>query len=88
MCQQEDMWDMLINEQLKRREDTVSWTDAVWQSERENQAAYEKDLRKDKELTMKMQGIVDMETKLALEEGQTVVRGRRKRPIRVIKPES
>jgi hypothetical protein len=33
-----------------------------------------------------MQRVVDMETELALKEGQTIVRGRKRRPIRVIKP--
>lgn len=79
---------MLVNEQLKKREDTVKWTDAIRLSERENQEAYEKDLRRDRELTRKMQRIVDMETKLALEEGQTIMRGRRRHPIRVIKPDT
>jgi hypothetical protein len=88
ICQQEDAWDVLVNEQLKKREDTVKWTDAIRLSERENQEAYEKDLRRDRELTRKMQRIVDMETKLALEEGQTIMRGRRRHPIRVIKPDT
>jgi hypothetical protein len=29
---------------------------------------------------------VDLETRMALQEGQTIVRGRKRRPIRVIKP--
>lgn len=88
ICQQEDKWDVLMNEQLKKREDTVRWTDAVRLSQSENQEAYEKDLKKDRQITRKMQRIVDMETELALKEGQTIVRGRRRHPIRVIKPES
>jgi hypothetical protein len=88
ICQQEDKWDVLMNEQLKKREDTVRWTDAVRLSQSENREAYEKDLKKDRQITRKMQRIVDMETELALKEGQTIVRGRRRHPIRVIKPES
>ncbi|KAG9186579.1 hypothetical protein G6011_09687 [Alternaria panax] len=88
MCQQEDAWDVLINEQLKKRDDVVKWTDAIRLSERENQEAYEHDLRKDRALVRKMQNIVDMETELALKEGQTIVRGRKRHPIRVIKPHS
>jgi hypothetical protein len=88
ICQQEDKWDVLMNEQLKKREDTVRWTDAVRLSQSENQEAYEKDLKKDRQITRKMQRIVDMETELALKEGQTIVRGRKRHPIRVIKPES
>jgi hypothetical protein len=66
----------------------VRWTDAVRLSQSENREAYEKDLKKDRQITRKMQRIVDMETELALKEGQTIVRGRRRHPIRVIKPES
>jgi hypothetical protein len=88
MCKDEDAWDALINTQLKKREDTVKWTDAIRLSERENYDAYEKDQQKDRDITKKMQRIVDEETKLALEEGQTIMRGRRRRPIRVIKPKS
>ena len=88
MCQQEDRWDALMNEQLEKPGDTVKWIDAIQQAERENQEAYEKSLRKDRELTKKMQKIVDVETKLALMEGQTIARGRKRHPIRVIKPGS
>jgi len=38
-------------------------------------------------MTKKMQRIVDMETELALKEGQTIVRGRKRHPLRVVKPE-
>ncbi|EMD61415.1 hypothetical protein COCSADRAFT_39148 [Bipolaris sorokiniana ND90Pr] len=86
MCEEEDAWDALINAQLQTREDDVKWTDAIRQSEWLNQEAYKKDMRKDREITKKMQNIVDLETKMALEEGQTIVRGRRRRPIQVIKP--
>lgn len=87
MCEQEDEWDVLIDAQLGMREDdNVKWADAIRLSERENQEAYEKDMRKDRDITRKMQRIVDLETKLALREGQTIVRGRKRSPIRVIKP--
>jgi hypothetical protein len=86
MCIQEDEWDENIKALLMKREDTVKWTDAIRLSERENQEAYEKDLQRDRYLTKTMQRIVDEETKLALEEGQTIVRGRRRRPIRVTIP--
>jgi hypothetical protein len=86
MCKQEDEWDVLMNAQLKTREDNVKWADAIELSERENQEAYEKDLLKDRDITKKMQKIVDLETKLALQEGQTIVRGRKRSPIQVIKP--
>jgi hypothetical protein len=88
MCKQEDEWDVHINSLLKKREDTVRWTDAIRLAERENQEVYERDMQKDRDITTQMQRIVDMETKLALKEGQTIVRGRRRHPIRVIKPKS
>jgi hypothetical protein len=88
MCQQEDEWDMLVNAQLGTGEDSVRWIDAVRRAEQENHGAYERDMRKDRDLARKMQRIVDQETKLALAEGQTIVRGRKKRPIRVIKPKA
>lgn len=88
MCQQEDEWDMLMKEQLTEQDDNVKWTDAIRLSERENQDAHERDTRKDRQITRKMQRIVDTEKKLALQEGQTIVRGRRRDPIRVIKPNS
>lgn len=86
MCQQEDEWDALISAQLETREDDVKWADAIRQSERVNQEAHARDMRKDREITKKMQNIVDLEMKMALEEGETIVRGRRRRPIQVIKP--
>jgi len=90
MAQQEDEWDVLVNTHAGRNVDAedekVRWVDAIKMSERENQVAYEKDLAKDRGYIRKMQRIVDLETKLALEEGQTVIRGRKKRPLKVIKP--
>lgn len=86
ICKQEDEWDDLLAAQLMTREDRVKWVDAVRLAEKENQGAYDRDVAKDREISRKMQRIVDLETKMALEEGQTIIRGRKKRPIRVIKP--
>jgi hypothetical protein len=89
MAQQEDEWDALVNMRAGRNVDGfdgVKWVDAVKMNERLNQEAYEKDQARDREIIRKMQRIVDLETEMALEEGQTIVRGRKKRPIRVIKP--
>lgn len=90
MAQQEDEWDALVNMRAGRNvdgdENGVKWVDALRMSERMNQEAYERDQARDREVTRKMQRIVDLETQMALEEGQTIVRGRKKRPIRVIKP--
>lgn len=88
MCENEDKWDELISARFNRREDNVSWTESVNTALRLNQNAYTKDVAKDRSLIRKMQQIVDQETKLALQEGQTIVRGRKRRPIRVIKPQS
>jgi hypothetical protein len=86
----EDAWDALVNMRaggcVDGEDDGVKWVDAVISSEKDNQKAYEKVMADDKETTRKMQKIIDLETKLALEEGQTIIRGRKKRPIRVIKP--
>ena len=87
-CQQEDEWDNLLEEQLGKGKDTVKWTDAIRRAEIENQWAYERDLRKDRDMTKDMQAIVDKEMELALKEGQTIVRGRKRRPILVIRPKS
>ncbi len=86
MAKQEDEWDELIAAQLWKREDTVRWTDAVHEAERKNSELYEKELAKDLRIAKNMQRIVDEETKLALEEGQEVIRGRKKAPIQVFKP--
>ncbi|CAO2650747.1 Nn.00g020390.m01.CDS01 [Neocucurbitaria sp. VM-36] len=86
LCRQEDEWDERMNRQLMRREDGPKWVDAIQLSERENQEAYDRGLEKDREISRKMQRIVDMETELALKEGQTIVRGRKRRPVRIIKP--
>lgn len=86
LSQHEDEWDALINEQLKQREDQTLWIDAIHMAAQKNQAAYEVEIGKDRDITRKMQKIVDSETKLALEEGETIVRGRRRKPIFVVKP--
>lgn len=75
----------MLSTQVKE-EDEVKWVDAVLLSEQLNQEAYGKDIKKDKLLTRKMQKIVDLETELALKEGRTIVRGRPKRPLQIIKP--
>lgn len=86
MGKQEDEWDALVNLQLKQREDDVKWVDAIQLADRENQEAYERDMANDKAIVKKMQSIVDAEMELALKEGRTIVRGRKKKPIRVITP--
>lgn len=86
MCEQENQWDALINQQFRAREDRTTWTEAVQLAQRENLKAYEKDTARDRELIQKMQSIVDQETKLALQEGQTIRRGRTRRPLSIIKP--
>ncbi len=86
LCQQEDEWDALINMQLVGEEDEVSWVDAVHSAIQENQKIYLQHQRKDRLMSQKMLQIVDQETELALKEGQTIVRGRKRRPLQTIKP--
>ncbi|KAL6706786.1 hypothetical protein ACN47E_005122 [Coniothyrium glycines] len=88
MCRHEDQWDALIDSLLPAHGDNISWTDAVRLAQKENQDAYERDVAKDRIIATKMQRIVDQETALALKEGQTIVRGRRRRPILIMKPQS
>lgn len=86
LCKQEDMWDTLINAQLKEPADNTRWTDAVRLAEQENMEAHHKDLQKDIDVTKKMQKIIDKEMELALAEGQTIIRGRKRRPLSITKP--
>lgn len=77
MCQHEDEWDDLIDEQLKEPRDSVKWTRAVHRAIQENFEKHHADNLKDKEMMWKMQNIVDLETKLMLEEeGQLIVHER------------
>lgn len=91
MARHEDEWDRLVNNEAGRsvdgNENGVRWVDAIEQSERLNIIAYEADQQKDRLRIKKMQEIVDQEMKLALKEGQTITRGRKKRPLQVIKPD-
>lgn len=96
MAQQEDDWDDIVNQQAGKNlddnttslRDSEKWVDAVKASEQDNLDAYRNDLTKDKMITRKMQRIVDQETELALWEGQTIIRGRKRRPLSVVKPPS
>lgn len=90
MARQEDDWDALVNMHAGRnidgKEDDVKWVHAVNYSANLNNEVHERTQARDKVIAKKMQKIVDLETGLALKEGQTIVRGRKKRPIKVIKP--
>ncbi|KAF1911869.1 hypothetical protein BDU57DRAFT_460445 [Ampelomyces quisqualis] len=90
MARQEDEWDSLVNRRAGRnmdgREDDVKWVHAITASERLNQEVHERTQARDRATTRRMQRIVDLETRMALKEGQTVVRGRKNRPLRVIQP--
>ena len=86
LARQEDHWDTLVLAQLNQREDKIKWTDAIHEAEKQNSMLKDEETAQDQKLIQKMQKIVDKETELALEEGQEVVRGRRKAPIRVLKP--
>lgn len=86
LAKQEDEWDALLTEQLMQKEDNIEWAKAVSDAERQLGAQHAEWMANDKEITRKMQRIVDIETELALKEGQAIVRGRRKAPIRVLRP--
>lgn len=90
MAQQEDEWDAMVNQRAGRNIDghdgDVRWADAVRLGIRVNQDDYDRDNAYDRDLTRKMQRIVDLETAMALKEGQTIIRGRKKRPIRILRP--
>ncbi|CBX92419.1 hypothetical protein IAQ61_006187 [Plenodomus lingam] len=86
LSQQEDRWDIMMNAQLGEVGDETGWTEAVQMAIQQNVVAHHKELVKDAEMTKKMQRIVDLETELALAEGQTIMRGRKRRPLSVIKP--
>lgn len=58
------------------------WADALQEASQLNLDAYDKDMATDREIARKMIRIVDEETRLALQEGQKVVRGRKGKPIR------
>lgn len=72
--------------QLRQREDGPLWAYEMHVAEKQNGRMYEAELANDAELIRKMQDIVDVETELVLREGREVIRGRKKAPIRVIKP--
>ncbi|OAL50431.1 hypothetical protein IQ07DRAFT_566371 [Pyrenochaeta sp. DS3sAY3a] len=86
MCQSEDAWDDLLRAQLNEGEEEEKWVDAIHLSLSQNKDAYQQEINRDKWLTKRMQYIVDKETELALKEGRTIVRGRRRKPLKIIKP--
>jgi hypothetical protein len=61
---------------------SVKWTDVIRQAVKENEATYAEDLKTDRVIAKRMLDIVDEETRLAKLEGQRVVRGRKRRPIK------
>lgn len=97
LAEQEDDWDDLVRmecgsvateEKGNSCEETypVFWVDAIEHAQANNTQRYREALQKDKQIAMKMQEIVDAETKLALEEGQTIIRGRRGKKAKIIRP--
>ena len=60
----------------------VKWADVMSQALEKNVIDWKNDLGTDKAIAKKMLAIVDEETRLAKLEGQTVVRGRKGRPIK------
>jgi hypothetical protein len=61
---------------------SAKWTDIIRQAIKENEATYAEELKTDRVIAKKMLDIVNEELRLAKLEGQTVVRGRKRRPIK------
>ncbi|KAG9205857.1 hypothetical protein G6514_006131 [Epicoccum nigrum] len=93
LAQQEDEWDALVaaeatgdRERVSGTADEGCWVDVVLKAREENVDLYEEWSRRDRGIVRRMQGIVDREAELVLKEGRSIVRGRAKAPVRVIKP--
>lgn len=93
LAQQEDEWDALVaaetaadGERVSGTADEGCWVDVVLKAREENVDLYEEWSRRDRGIVRRMQAIVDREAELVLKEGRSIVRGRAKAPVRVIKP--
>ncbi|ORX95405.1 hypothetical protein BCR34DRAFT_629022 [Clohesyomyces aquaticus] len=82
---QEETWDDIIAEHFAlvdgkgEGNQEPTWTQAIAEAERINTAKHDHDMASDRVTARRMQKIVDQETALALQEGQTIIRGRRVR---------
>lgn len=83
----EDEWDARLEERFGLREEATTaasepkWVDEFILASQANANRYEKETAKDREYARKMLRLVDEETRLAMREGQEVVRGRKGKPI-------
>jgi hypothetical protein len=74
----EDEWDELLEDELGLEEDGEQrWVDPFNDSLADNAAVYDAQLKKTAQIARRMLKIVDLETELALKEGQRI-RGRHK----------
>jgi hypothetical protein len=86
----EDEWDAILEEECgfvegeTRKHGTFDplWVDEMRAAEYASRAAYDKEIKKAAEITARMTRLVEMETELAMQEGQQVVRGRKTKPMR------
>ena len=89
IAKQEDEWDALLRDECGFRDERGegSWMQAVNDTIEVTWEAMSREYEQAREKGRQMLEIVDRETALALQEGQTVFRGRRRRPLWVLKPE-
>lgn len=86
----EDEWDAILEsecdfvEEGSRQYGTFDplWVDEVNVAEYATRVTHDKDMEKTAETTARMIRLVEMETELAIREGQKIVRGRKTKPIR------
>lgn len=84
----EDDWDAILERDYgildgdETEEDDMPWTREVRLAYRANADSKDKDYESSRSIAAQMLALVDKETKLAKEEGQPIVRGRKNKPIR------
>ena len=87
MSNYEDEWDLLLERECGITDNDENGQEFPWvfemvKAERANFTAFEKDMATDRAIATKMVALVDKETELAVQEGQTIQRGRKCKPIR------
>lgn len=86
----EDEWDLILEQQCGFDEEDamghqgseLTWSHEFGLWEISNVTNFKELIAKDNKIAEKMMRLVDKETELALQEGETVVRGRKNNPIR------
>jgi len=83
--QYEDGWDRMLEKNLgftDKDDKETSWVHEMKQALMTNEKESQDETRRERHIASKMIALIDQETKLAIEEGQTVIRGRKNKPIR------